>query len=398
MEEERTSKGGKRRGCLRLIAGFVLFLVLLLAASAVVNLTLPERSSSVEQLSPQQKALLAEAFHLRQTLGDDLWPAWAGAQIPIVVHNEGYAFLVGFPGDPPPGWIKVPRGQERGGPWQMVSGDDFLGQAYYRQPLPAGGSTPEAFTVRIGQQWAASMQTREWMRIAFSQQLRGDLPSFLKLVFPYPIVTNLFLGGDDKYVALLLHETFHAFEGLQAPQRLAQAEEAQIRYGGGYSAQVPAMEVAWQEELNLLADALEAEDETESLDLARAFLRTREERRASSNLPPALVDYERQREWLEGQAKYVEMMSWRQGGTAPSYEPHKATAALDDFDAYEGYEGAWNREVDQIRRMAGDDGEARFYYSGMAQAALLDRLLPGWKATALDEGVFLEDLLQETVQ
>lgn len=398
MAEERNSKGGKRRGCLRLIAGLVLLLVLLLAASIVVNLTLPESSSTVEKLSAEQEALLAEAFHLRQTLGDDLWPGWAAAQIPIVIYNESYAFLVGYPGDPPPGWTKVPQGQERGGPWQTVPGDDFLGQPYYRQPLPDGSSTPEAFTVRIGQQWAASMQTREWMRIAFNQQLQRDLPSFLKPVFPYPIVTSLFLGGDDKYVSLLLHETFHAFEGLQSPQRLAEAEEAQMRYGGGYPSQARAMEEAWQEELNLLADALEANDETESLDLARAFLGTREERRAGNNLPPALVDYERQREWLEGQAKYVEMMAWRLGGTASSYEPHKATAALDDFDAYEGYEGAWNREVDQIRRMAGDDGEARFYYSGMAQAALLDRLLPGWKVRALEEGVFLEDLLQEAVE
>jgi hypothetical protein len=47
--------------------------------------------------------------------------------------------------------------------------------------------------------------------------------------------------------------------------------------------------------------------------------------------------------------------------------------------------------------MAGNDGDGRFYDSGMAQAALLDRLLPGWKAQFFDEGVFLEELLATAV-
>jgi hypothetical protein len=48
--------------------------------------------------------------------------------------------------------------------------------------------------------------------------------------------------------------------------------------------------------------------------------------------------------------------------------------------------------------MAGDDGDGRFYYSGMAQAYLLDRLLPNWKATAFDENIWLDDLLQTVAQ
>jgi hypothetical protein len=34
------------------------------------------------------------------------------------------------------------------------------------------------------------------------------------------------------------------------------------------------------------------------------------------------------------------------------------------------------------------------YLSGMAQARLLDRLNPGWKAKAMQEKVYLEDLLR----
>jgi len=48
--------------------------------------------------------------------------------------------------------------------------------------------------------------------------------------------------------------------------------------------------------------------------------------------------------------------------------------------------------------MAADWGDGRFYYSGMAQAVLLDRLMPGWKDQALEDGVFLEDLLEAAVE
>ena len=41
--------------------------------------------------------------------------------------------------------------------------------------------------------------------------------------------------------------------------------------------------------------------------------------------------------------------------------------------------------------------DVRFYYSGMAQAFLLDRLMPGWKDRALSDDVWLEDLLADAV-
>jgi len=45
----------------------------------------------------------------------------------------------------------------------------------------------------------------------------------------------------------------------------------------------------------------------------------------------------------------------------------------------------------------GHSDEKRFYYSGMAQAFLLDRLSPGWKQQILSPGVFQEDLLRRAV-
>ena len=49
-------------------------------------------------------------------------------------------------------------------------------------------------------------------------------------------------------------------------------------------------------------------------------------------------------------------------------------------------------------RMYYDEGDGRFYYSGMAQAYLLDRLLPGWKQRAFEDGIWLETLLIEALK
>ena len=46
-----------------------------------------------------------------------------------------------------------------------------------------------------------------------------------------------------------------------------------------------------------------------------------------------------------------------------------------------------------MKRQVRQDGVTRFYYTGAAQAFLLDKLAPGWKAQAMAPGVFLEDLL-----
>jgi hypothetical protein len=90
-------------------------------------------------------------------------------------------------------------------------------------------------------------------------------------------------------------------------------------------------------------------------------------------------------------------MTWRQASLAADYQPISALRDDPDFDGYANFDKRWAQEIDQIGRMADDHGDGRFYYSGMAQAVLLDRLLPDWKAQALADGVFLDELLETAV-
>ena len=81
----------------------------------------------------------------------------------------------------------------------------------------------------------------------------------------------------------------------------------------------------------------------------------------------------------------------------PDYTPLPAVDADPAFKAYANREKYRAGQVGEITRAASRESESRFYTSGMAQAMLLDHLLPGWKARAFDDEVMLEDLLREAV-
>ncbi len=370
--------------------------LLFIAITAVSNQNLPQRSQVVERLDDEQKSLLAEARHLRQSLGDAVWPGWGQADIPSIAYNEQYAFLTGYP-QPPDGWKKVPGDVQHGGPWEEVPGDRFDGDAYYRQYLPDPNLTPQGFAVKVGERWASSMQTMQWMKVSLVSTIRTDLPSFLRPVFPYQVFVGQLLGGSDHYITLLNHEVFHAYQGMAAPDKLAQAESANGLYADQYPWQDPELQADWKEELVLLAEALESGDQVESISAAREFLELRLTRREKAGLSPALIRLEQQREWVEGLARYAELEIWRQAYSG-AYAPTPELEAMAEFDGYQGFNRRWSREIDQFALMADDEGDGRFYYSGMAQAYLLDRIMPGWKLRAFEEDIWLEDLLHEGVQ
>ena len=369
--------------------------LLLTAVLAIGNLRLPQRSAVIETLSEGDKIRLAESLHLRQQVGEQVWPGWSRADIPAILYNEEYVFLIGFP-DPPDGWVKVPQGIRRGGAWEPVPGDLFARQAYYRQRLSDPEVTPEAFTVRVGDRWVSSMPTLDWFRIGLSNQIRGDLPAFVRPVFPYRIFTGQLVSGSDQYISLSAHEAFHSFQGLMAPHKFAEAELVN-QFEKEYLWDDPTLQVDWQTELDLLADALRSTDQAQTVDLVREFLAVRAARRESAGLSPELISYEQYREWLEGLARYAELEIWRQALT-DGYRPIPETSYLEDFGDYRGFDRRWSQEVDQLARMAADEGDGRFYYTGMAQAVLLDQLLPDWKAHAFDEKKWMEALLEEAVQ
>jgi hypothetical protein len=357
-----------------IVGGSLLLCAVAAGLSVLSNRNLPSGPQEMDRLGSLDKARLAETLHLKRELGENVWPGWGKAQIPVLIWNRDHSFLVGHL-DPPP-------------PWEPVSDDAFQEQIYFGRPT----GEPQNFAVRVGDRWVASMATK-WETDAFViEMIRDVLPSPLQAIVPY----RLLIQPSEVQIAGVLHETFHVYQAQVAPERLDEAEAAHQR-GEQYWQVDTAMHKEWEKEIDLLARALKAGSDEEATAWAREFLDQRARRRTAGGLSAALIDYERQIEWEEGLAKYVELVIWREAYNAEEYEPLPDMAGDPDFKAYGSFKQRWSQEIGQMVRQAAQEGETRFYYTGMAQAMLLDRLLPGWKDRALSKDIWLEMLLAEAV-
>ena len=381
-----------KKFCLIIPLGLIVLCLLAVAASALSNLGLPQGSTILDHLSELEKARLSEAFHLRDALGDAVWPGWSQADIPLIVYNEQYAFLLGYP-NPPAGWLKVPTLEPRGGPWELVPVDTFEDRPYYRTPILDPQKTPEGFTVLVGDRWVATFQTREYGQIEFYRGFRQDLPPFISNLVPLRLVWEWMMGKTEAYIAALEHESFHAFQGILATDRLT-AAESMYTVEGNYP--FDAIVAPWKQEMEVLVRAAQADTSAEAIDLAREFLELRASRRVG--LTPEQVEFERLREWEEGLAKYAELEIIRQADAADRYLPFGGLSQDNDFNDYAGQQQFWSGQLNEAKYTQGRSGDTRFYYSGNALGVLLDRLLPDWKPRALPGGEYLDDLLQEAVK
>jgi len=366
-----------RRGAriVSIALGVALALVAVAAvAGAISNRSLPRPPQSQEGLTPADAARLAEAMHLKQALGDDIWPGWGTAKIPMIVWNREYSFLVGMPG-PVAGW-------------EPTSGR-IEGQTVYRRAT----EDPQNFCVLVGERYAGSMASK-WETDARLMEMFADaVPDPLDAVFPF----RLLIQPSEVQISGQLHETFHAFQATLAPDRLQAAEAAHGREAD-YWPLDGEMRPYWQKEIDALADAVGAASDEDAARFAGQFLAARAERRRAVELPSALVNYERLLEWEEGLAKYVEMAAWRAASERARYVPVLTREEDPDFDGYAGYASHWKESVAQMRRQASREGEVRFYYTGLAQAMLLDRFAPRWKERALADGGFVEDWLADALE
>ncbi len=385
-----------RRRVLWGLLGLPLACLLLVLASYLSNLSLPERTAEPERLSVQEKAQLAEFYHLKAGLGSQVWPGFGERAGPAILYNENYAFLVGAE-NPPDGWVKVPETSPRGGAWKPLAGETFDGRPICYQRVADPSREIGAFTVRIGEEYAPALGTLEYMRISLAGSMRSSLPPLAAKVFPYRIFP---IGTFTAawHVAGLQHEAFHAYQAAQAPQHLIDSELAEREYGKAYSAKAGAMQEAWKAEVELLQQGLRAANAEEALEIARRFLRLRAERRQAAGLSAGLVRYEGEREWLEGLAKYVELAMWRAASESTAYQPLEVAPGLESVNGYRGFQQGWDEQVRLLGRQYAEEGDSRFYFTGWAQAALLDWLSPGWKDAALQDGVYLEDLLAKAVR
>lgn len=369
---------GKPKSCTyRIAIGFLVFLIaclLLATITAWSNRNLPGEDHS-SQLSPVDKARLLEALQLKTTLGDKVWYGWGSDDIPVIVWNRSYEFLVNYKGDAPSDWSQVP--------------DETLnGQPYFRRR----SNEPQNFAMRVGDQWTASIATKQTTDVFLIKTFQGWLPNPIKQVFPY----RLLLQPSETQIGGLLHETFHVYQYEIAPARITKAESMH-KLEGKYWSAAQSFDAELKKESGLLADALKAKSKAEKIDLARQFQAARDARRKDHGLGADYIDYERWLEWEEGTAKYVEVAILKQANLTTDYRILPAIENDSDFKQYRKFDQRWSQELFQLRYQT-STGETEFYMTGMAQAFLLDDLMPGWKEKYWNDNIFLEDLLREALR
>lgn len=300
-------------------------------------------------LSAAYKAELTEVFRLKNKIGDRVWPGLGGADIPIVLYNDSYEFLVGM--------------ANPGNTWDLVKEDDFMGKTYHRR----AAKDSQSFAIQIGKDWAGSVSALDL--------LNRKAPFKIRL---------------DSHVIMILHEAFHAYQARLAPERFATAVavySSESRYPFKDSDFI----AAWNSEGEVLAEALKEKDNNIALSLVRKFVNIRDKRRERSALAPDLRAFECELEWLEGLAKYVEMRFYElaasEGGEAAS-APYKSGLPFWE----------WDSSLRLAKNLGLQNGDLRFYLSGMAQARLLDRFSPDWRQKVMQEGKVLEDLLRTAIR
>lgn len=276
--------------------------------------------------------------------GEVAWPGWTGPP-PMLVRSGDVDCLLDHPA-PPDGFEAIGPGVAR------LDGHVL--------PVPA------ATAYEVGGVWSVAVPARAELQAFVDEHLGRGL-----VVLDEPL-----------YQRTLLHEAFHAF------QMTAMGGPAGVPdFGTGRTASLADVaahadfDAAQTAQGAALHEALAAPTAGEAVAAVERFLSARDAWRAVA--PEGTAALERQLEWLEGTARYADVLL----ALIPAPEPLGRGGS------------AWSELLGQVREPASVASGARDRYAalGAAQAFVLDRLHPGWRARAIPGGAALETLLRAVV-
>jgi hypothetical protein len=369
---------------------FIVFSVIIILV--ITNIALPKQSKYENHLDSIQKIYIAEYQNLQRKIGESVWPRWGAKNTPVIVYNEYYIFLISYD-NPPKGWIKVPQNIQLGIDWEVVDNDIFFGETYYRQKISNINIVPQNFTVKVGDKWVGSLQTYEYSAVAFYNGFKKELPSILKPIFPYRFFWKMIMGTPEDYISALSHEAFHAFQGENNENKFNNAEFSNAQtdlYPWNNQSNIE----GWKDEAKFLMLAYETSNDSLSRLYLNNFLKARDNRRRLAEISDKEALYEKQREWLEGTAKYSELKIGINAALSNDYSPFSSVINLKNFYNYEKRNDFFYKQLAEVSRNIERQDENKFYYSGLIQSLILDRFDKSWKSKALEDDIYLEDLIR----
>ncbi|MBI3409890.1 MAG: hypothetical protein HY040_16245 [Planctomycetes bacterium] len=206
------------------------------------------------------------------------------------------------------------------------------------------------------------------------------------------------LGGDfflkntpEENVLNIFHEAFHAFQQDRTrPGARWRRENSFVLFD--YATLPPRNHALFAIEGKLLHAALKAPNGDDVKNKVRQFLAVRNLRQGE--LAAAIVSFEKGAESNEGLAEYAGVRAVLAGMDAAK-QNRAPVAAFSYLDGPRYLQGKYAK-LPTVTRIGRND-RLKFYYTGSAQALLLDRLLPSWKEKVQHKSAVLQDLLVEAL-
>ncbi len=343
--------------------------------------------SETLQIDPLLIAQAAEVWTLIGADDNPLWPLWQGKNIPVLIYLPGRQdVLINHP-SPPAGFVPYR------GPIQFP-----VGQIHVRD-----GQT--IFSLD-GQNTSTDVAGTQTLVIADTlSNLRNSLSSIIaqaSSAADNPTTLRFEQLSNNPYdtLGLIAHEAFHVFQHRAAPGKSGN-ELALTRY----PTLAVTNTVGFALEGQFLAEALRTSDRQTVRDLAFRWLAVRQWRRR--DLTPEDVAYEDGTEFNEGLAKYIEyrlLQSLEGRVPGPDMKWIRGFHGYDDLSAQR--EQLISRMVQHLSGKVNVNNDPygasplrmRLYYSGMAIAAVLDRLAePTWHTTILQPDITLTALAHAAI-
>jgi hypothetical protein len=309
------------------------------------------------------RALIAEAYHLWRTLGEELWPGWTKVSMAMVYITAENEFAIGF-SKPLAGFRPLADTRCEGVP-VLARARTFgphLSASFPLEGVPA---------VVIGRPAALEKSPGEWvvtaahemfhvlqyhrgsMRRVASLKIGPENDASWQLNFPFPY--------KDADVMRLIH-----LQGYLAYLAARASDAADVRYSAGVALEAAAV--------------------------YRDMLGRLDPSGRSAN-------YSRFQEWTEGTALYTEY-KMAEAAAGPGYQPTPAFLKLPGARSYRDLWETTYRNKVFLAKHAGRAARSRtaFYHLGLAKCLLLDRLDPGWKGRYFGPDGWLDDLLEAALR
>lgn len=363
----------------------ILTLLIFLALSLAYS---PAFSQSITELKLDPGLLIAlkECRNITNHIGHDLYPGWDFQKTPVLFYRPNVQeLLINFP-HRPDGFVTYEGFSPLGTEVIYARNDSTL----FTIDDQNTSTEIDGIPVLVVADPYSSM--RNQVQNVLLQRSKEFAETWLH--------DWSFIPRPYDELTLILHESFHVYQSQMAPEKAA--NEMAVSQ---YPLLDPVNNALYVLEGRILRDALLSTSSETKREKIKQFVAVRSYRQ--SLLDSNSVEYENLNEFVEGTAKYVEykfLLAAEE--VVPVPEMYYQTG-------FNGYQGALRQEFEnRVENMVNvvavnDDrfgnkfgsGPLRFklYDLGACQAILLDDVMPGWKEKIFTDGVYLGDLLAQSV-